>query len=350
MSGNIVPRTEKFDKIKAILRAPETLKEIKDALPEHITPEKMARVFLTACTTTPKLLDCEPASLMKAVVEASSLGLLPDNVLGAGYILPYGPNAKFIPGFRGLMDLARRSGKVAGIQARIIYEGDDFYYEYGSDTKLKHIPAQMAGDEPGAPVGAYASATLIDTGEVVFEVMWEEDIEAIRKRSPAGRSGPWVTDKLEMWRKTPLRRLMKYLPLSPEIQSAVASAEYAEAGVLGKLVEVKVDKETGEVIDAESVETLEDLVDDVEVDESDPGLTKGKGPISTDEEEKFQAAVQRVVSRAGEATSKRLADELFYKMLGTYGVEDIKEIRSRDTRKKFYLELSSEVDAWEDLA
>ena len=346
MSGNIVPRQDKFNNIKAILRTPETLKEISDALPDHITPEKMARVFLTACTTTPKLLDCDPTSLMKAVVEASSLGLLPDNVLGAGYILPYGSSAKFIPGFRGLMDLARRSGKVSGIQARIIFEGDDFYYEYGSKPELNHIPAQMVGAEPGDAVGAYASATLTDTNEVVFEVMWKADIEKIRERSPAGKSGPWVTDTHEMWRKTPLRRLMKYLPLSPEIQSAVSSAEYAEAGVLGKMVEVKVDKETGEVIDAEDVETLDTMVEGMEDDGDKPDFDN-KGKISTEEDKQFESAIERLVSRAEETSTERLAKDMYNKMLGGSGVESITEIRKRSDRERFYKELESEVNIWE---
>ena len=346
-SGEIIPMQQRFLKIEEIVNSKDSMMKIARALPNHITPEKMARVFLTACTTTPKLLNCEPASLMKAVMEASALGLLPDGVLGHGYILPYGKQAKFIPGFRGLMDMARRSGKVSGIQARIVYEADDFYYEYGAKPTIKHIPAQMAGDEPGEAVGAYATATLIDTDEVVFEVMWAADINKIRERSPAGSSGPWVTDTLEMWRKTPLRRLMKYLPLSPEVQAAVTSAEYAEAGVLGKLLEVKIDEETGEVLNAESVETLEAMVESMEDDGDKPDFDN-KGKISTEEDKQFESAIERLVSRAEETSTERLAKDMYNKMLGGSGVESITEIRSRSDREKFYKELESEVVAWEE--
>ena len=347
MSGEIVPMQQRFLKIEELVNSEDSMIKIARALPNHITAEKMARVFLTACTTTPKLLDCDPLSLMKAVMEASALGLLPDGVLGHGYILPYGSSAKFIPGFRGLMDMARRSGKVAGIQARVVYKNDDFYYEYGARPTIRHIPAQMAGDEPGDPVGAYATATLIETDEVVFEVMWEEDINKIRERSPAGSRGPWVTDTLEMWRKTPLRRLMKYLPLSPEVQAAVTSAEYAEAGVLGKLLETKIDKETGEVLDAESFETLESMAEDMEDDKAKPDFDN-KGKISTEEDKQFESAIERLVSRAEETSTEGLAKDMYNKMLGGSGVESITEIRKRSDRERFYKELESEVVAWEE--
>jgi len=324
MSGNIVTVEEKYLHIQNTVNEKAMLIKIADALPEHISANKMARVFLTACTTTPKLLECEPGSLMKAV---------PDGVLGHGYILPYGRKAKFIPGFRGLMDMARRSGQITRIEARAVYENDTFSFKYGINPDLDHVPAQMKGEEPGEFIAAYATATFAKTGEVVFEVMYKKDINDIRKRSPAGTSGPWVTDYIEMARKTLLRRLMKYLPLSPEVQASVASAEYA-------------DEETGEVIDAESVGTLESLVEDVGVDEADPGLTEGTGRISTEEEERFQTAVQRLVAEAGESATPELATEMYNKMLGSYGVENIKEIRSRETRKEFYIELRAEVVAW----
>ena len=347
MSSNIVPRKDKFFAIKKLVEDKSTLEKIARALPSHITPEKMARVFLTAVTTTPKLLDCEPESLMSAVLEASTLGLIPDGgTLGHGHILPFKSKAKFIPGFRGLMDLARRSGKVGGIQARLIFEGDKFHCEYGSAPKLVHVPAKMLNVDEGKMIGAYASATLIETGEVVFEVMWADDIEAIRKRSPGkGVSGPWVTDTGEMWRKTPLRRLMKYLPLSAEVISAVMSAEYADAGVLGKIIEA----EDGD-IDAESVTTLETLVGVGDDEGSEPPDFDGKGRISDEEEQGFNKAIEALIERAKASSTAGLTIEMYNKFLGSHGVENINEIRSRAAREDFYNTMREEVEAWESLA
>lgn len=345
-NGNIVPANERLAKIKSLVRSPEVMREITDALPAHITPERMARTFLTAVVNTPKLLECDPGSLIKAVVEAAQLGLPTDGVLGHGYILPYGSKAKFIPGYRGLMDLARRSGQVDWIQSRVVYEGDEFDYEYGLEPKLRHKEAPRAEDEKPVPVAVYAAAKLT-SGETVFEVMYVGDIEKIRQRSPSGKSGPWVTDWEEMARKTLIRRLMKYLPLSTDVQAAVVAEEYAEAGVLEKMLGQ--DEQDEEFIDAEGVTTLESLVDDREAEPEQPPDFDGKGRISDEEEERFQDAVQALMERARAASTEELAKKMYNKYLGTHGVEHISEIRSRINRKDFYNDVLAEVRSWEGL-
>ena len=358
MGGNIIPRKEKYKKIKELVNSKEVMKEIQDALPAHLTKEKMARTFLTALTSTPALLDCEPASLMKAMVEASQLGLPTDGILGHGYILPYKGKAKFIPGYRGLMDLARRSGQVDWIQARVVYDGDEFDYAYGLEPYLTHkeLPRGNDNSKP-KPVAVYAAARLA-SGEKVFEVMYNEDIERIRTRSPAGRSGPWVTDWEEMARKTIIRRLMKYLPLSTDIQAAVIADEYAEAGVLDRLIRGDGDQE--EFIDAEDVVTLDTLVGDgddevpeeqAEVEDSaEPPDFDGRGRISDEEEQRFESAVQDLLVRAKAASTEELTNKMLNKFLGSHGVENIGEIRSRAARKDFYNDVNEEVKQWESLS
>ena len=351
MSGQIVKTEQKFLAIRDLISAPATMAKIRAALPDHLSDKKMARVFLTSCSVTPKLLDCDPMSLMRAVLEASSVGLFPDGgTLGHGYILPYGRNAKFIPGFRGLMDMARRSGQITSIQARIIYENDKFKCEYGAAPKLIHVPARMLSMEPGKKIGAYASATYKETGEVVFEVMWEEDIEKIRQDSPAGTSGPWVTHPEEMWRKTVLRRLMKYLPLSADVQSAVAADEYHEAGVLGTLLEEKVDTETGEVLDAESVETLDSIVADAEAQSENAATFEGRGRITEEEDGKFVDAIEALVGRARDASTVELAEDYVKEVMAKHKVDKYTKIRSRADREAFYHEIRKEVEAWEKLS
>lgn len=346
MSGQIVSVDKKFFRIKELVESPDTLVKIGRALPSHISAEKMARVFLTACTTTPKLLECDPASLMQAVMEASSLGLLPDGVLGHGYILPYKSKAKFIPGFRGLMDMARRSGAITRIDARVVYENDYFDYEYGLEPALKHKPASS---DRGGLVAVYAAAKFSETNEVAFEVMSRAEVDAIRKRSPAGSYGPWVTDYEEMARKTVIRRLMKYLPLSPDIQAAVTADEYAEAGVLGKLMEQKVDENTGEYIDAESFETIRDLVAEPEADKKVVIDTEKKGKISSEEDEAFENAISNLRDRIAAATTADNSEKIINKLLGASGVESLTEIRSRQAREDFYNDVLNAVEDVEEI-
>src|SRR6056297_818539 len=114
--------------------------EIERALPRHIGADRMARIAYTTIRTTPKLLKCSMGSLMGAVMQAAALGLEP-NLLGQCYIIPYGNEATFIIGYRGMINLARRSGEIQTIYAHVVKENDEFEYEYGLEPMLKHKPA-----------------------------------------------------------------------------------------------------------------------------------------------------------------------------------------------------------------
>lgn len=196
------------------------------ALPKHLTADRLLRVALTAVQRTPDLLNCDRLSLLGAIMQAAQLGLEPDGVLGHAYLVPFGSQVQLIPGYKGLIALARRSGEISSIAAHVVYERDQFIYAYGLDEKLIHVPA--ATDERGKAVYAYAVARFKDGGHA-FEVMSFQQIEAIRKLSRAATRGPWVTHWDEMARKTVIRRLAKYLPLSVEFQRAAALGDLADA-------------------------------------------------------------------------------------------------------------------------
>jgi len=255
--GEIISIEKQFENVKKFITSAKAMEAIAMALPQHMTAEKMARVVITAITRTPKLLECTPQSIMQAVIEASQLGLMPDGVLGHGYILPYKTTAVFIPGYKGLLDLARRSGEIDWVQARLVFANDDFNYCYGADPTITHTPARARGEAPGDLIAAYGVAKF-KTGEIYFEVMHLDEIEAIRQRSRAKDKGPWVTDYNEMARKTVIRRLCKFLPMNPEHQLMVARDEYAEAGVLGQYIDI--DPATGEVVEQAKAPTSADML------------------------------------------------------------------------------------------
>lgn len=206
--------------------------QIACALPRHMTADRMMRIAMTSVQRTPKLLDCKPVSLMAAVIQSAQLGLEPDGVLGHAYLVPYGDQVQLIPGYRGLIDLARRSGQVSTIYAQCVYEHDEFDYAFGLDPKLVHRPSQ--DDEPGRVVYVYAVCVLRDGGKQ-FDVMSSAKVEKVRSQSRAANNGPWVTHWEEMAKKTVLRRLCKMLPVSIELQRAVALDELADAGIAQNL-------------------------------------------------------------------------------------------------------------------
>lgn len=198
--------------------------EISRALPRHLNPERMARIALTEFRKNPKLAECDPRSVFAAVVMASQLGLEP-GLMGQCYLIPYKTECQLIPGYQGLLDLVRRSGKVRRIEAQVVYEQDHFIYRTGLTVTLEHEP--LLDGERGEPRLAYAVAEFADGGHHV-EIMTRAQIEAIRDRSSNTQNAkrwnkktPWDTDTDEMWRKTVLRRLCKFLPKSVELATAL---------------------------------------------------------------------------------------------------------------------------------
>lgn len=202
------------------------MKAIQSALPKHMTPERMARVAFTTINKTPALLKCTPESLVMAIVEAATLGLEIDS-RGLAYIVPYGSTVTLIPGYKGLMDLAYRSGRVTSIFAEVVCENDKFTYRMGTDPSLEHTPEL---NDRGTKIAVYAVAKFKDA-DPAFVVLGKTEVEKVRRASKAAASGPWKDWEDEMWKKTAIRRLCKYLPLSPEMQRAVAMDEAADAGL-----------------------------------------------------------------------------------------------------------------------
>ena len=165
---------------------------------------------------SPKLQRCRPESLLGALMTSAQLGLEP-GPLGEAYLVPFGDQVTFIPGYRGLIKLAWNSGQLKNIAARVVHEADEFDYAYGLHPDLTHKPAR--GDRGGV-TDVYACAVLLDGG-AEFEVMSVADVEAIRNRSRAKSDGPWATDWEAMARKSAVRQLAKWLPMATVLNRAV---------------------------------------------------------------------------------------------------------------------------------
>jgi recombination protein RecT len=197
--------------------------DLAAVLPRHMTPEKQIQVVTTLVYRTPKLQECDPLSIVAAVMEASELGLSLSRSSGEAYLVPYwnkgaGCNeAQFQPGYRGLVKLAYQSGAIAYAQARLVRPGDEFSVVYDPDLVFRHAPRFPAEGEPDQ---VYAIVKLAN-GERMVEVMTLGEVERVRARSKSKDSGPWVTDYDEMAKKTPLKRLMKVVPRSVELDRAL---------------------------------------------------------------------------------------------------------------------------------
>jgi recombination protein RecT len=202
------------------------------ALPKHLTADRLLRVAMTSIQKTPKLMECTPQSLLACVMTCAQLGLEPDQFLGQAYLVPFKDMKKgvtictLIPGYRGYIALARRSGELQTLSAQVVYSNDEFSLQYGVEDKLIHRPALNGR---GEMIGAYCVFKYKDGG-YSFDWMNKDDIEKIRKRSKAANDGPWQTDFDEMAKKTVIKRHAKLAPLSVEFQRAVALEERAVSG------------------------------------------------------------------------------------------------------------------------
>ncbi len=193
--------------------------DFEAVLPKHLNVDRLLRLATVSLRQTPALARCTPISFLGALMTCSQLGLEP-GPLGEAYLVPYGEVCTFIPGYRGLVKLAWQSGQLASIAAEAVHEADTFEVHYGSQRRIVHVRPPL-GVARGPAIGWYALASFRDGGEA-FVVMDRPEVEAIRSRSKAARNGPWVTDFDAMAKKSCVRQLAKWLPLSPELGAALA--------------------------------------------------------------------------------------------------------------------------------
>lgn len=211
--------------------------QIAIALPKHMTADRMARIITTEIRKLPELLQCNQVSLFGAVIQCAQLGLEPGNNLGHAYLLPFNntrqktKDVQLIIGYRGMLDLARRSGQILSINVYEVFDTDDFEVSFGLNPDIKH-KRDIKNGGTGNLIAVYAVAKLKDGG-CQFEVMTKAQVDEIRKSSKSGNSqySPWTTHYNEMAKKTVIRRLFKYLPVSIELNTAIGLDEYADAGI-----------------------------------------------------------------------------------------------------------------------
>lgn len=238
--------------------------EIAKALPSAMTPERFSRIVLSALSNNPKLAETTPQSFLGAMMTAAQLGVEPNTPLGHAYLIPYRNKGvlecQFQLGYKGLIDLAYRSGEVSVIQAHTVCENDTFEYALGLEPKLNHVPARK---DRGEPIFFYAVFHLKDGG-YGFEVMSMDDVRSHAKRySKSYSNGPWQTNFEEMAEKTVLKRTLKYAPLKSDFVRAVAQDETIKREISEDMFSVPAvnwtaDQETGEAIEAEFSEVSQE--------------------------------------------------------------------------------------------
>jgi len=221
--------------------------KFRRVLGDKIPSEKYLQIAMNAIRSDEKLMRCTPQSIVQSLLHAAEVQLFPGSTLGHAYLVPFLSKADncyvctFILGYKGMVALCHRSSKLLKVEAHTVHDKDKFSLTYGTSGEIVHEPDLWGERDTKNCLGAYAVAHLTN-GEVLFERMSKEQLEGVRKRACAKKkgTGPWDTDTLEMYRKTVLRRLAKWLPLEPEDQIGIASDEARDLNYAPRDVDVEV--------------------------------------------------------------------------------------------------------------
>lgn len=230
--------TQALTVAKSLIQKPEFQEQLKSVLPKHMTPERQARVLINCMSRTPKLAECTPISLMRCMLDCSSMGLEPDGRLA--HLIPYGKECTLVVDYKGLIDMILRSGKVTFVDAFVVYEEElkvdpnigkpRFTLRGGSNPEITHEP--IIDRDPGNIIGAYAVAHIKGMDVAKFEFLRRDEIDKVKaqSRGAAKPDSPWKKWYGEMAKKTAIRRLAKTLPLSSE-QSEILLKELEVDGL-----------------------------------------------------------------------------------------------------------------------
>lgn len=198
-----------------------------------VKPAAMIRLAVYEFANSEWLQRCAPETVYASLITAAQLGLEPSGVRGEAYLVPFKGKCTLIPGWRGLIKLALRSKAVKSVYAHVVYVGDDFAVRLGTDVHIHHVPALNTSDEQREVIAAYAVA-ILENGERDIEVMDRYELDKLRQFAASGRGGKdgpayqqWAD---QMYRKAPIRRLCKRLPLGDDYFLAAKLDELHEQG------------------------------------------------------------------------------------------------------------------------
>lgn len=219
-------------------------------------PETLIRLACFEFSRSEWLRKCRVETIYASLILAAQIGLEPSGIRGECYLVPFKGECTLIPGWRGLVKLALRSKAVKALYSHVVYERDEFKVHLGSDVKIEHTP--FLDGEAGEIIAAYAVAKL-DSGEIDVEVMTRAELDYIQRMAAKGRGGkdgPAYEDwQDQMFRKAPIRRLAKRLPLGDDFFLASKVDELTEAGQPERIRDFIDVEPTGEVTESQQLQS-----------------------------------------------------------------------------------------------
>lgn len=317
--------------VKELLWNDAAKNQLQQVSAAHMKPDRMMRLMANAIRTTPKLGECDPMSLLGGLMTCAGLGLEPNTIMGHAYLIPFKNNRKgitevqLVVGYKGLIDLARRSGHITSISANIHYSDDEVWeYEEGTEARLRHIPGAQEGEKRHA----YAIAKFRDGGHAYVVLPWAK-VMKIRDGSQGWQTAvkygatdrnPWKSHEDEMAKKTAIRALAKYLPLSVEFRDALTvdggKADFAAFAINpADQLDATPDDEDNRTIEGEATDLDQDQRNDQKADDAKaveaPKLVQPQTkPAAADKKPDPEKPARDEAGQASAGLIKRILDDL----------------------------------------
>lgn len=230
------------------------MKTLASYATKRTNPDTLIKLALYEFANSEWLQRCSMDSVYASLITAAQLGLEVGAAKGEAYLVPFKGKCQLIPGYRGYIKMALRSKAVKAVYSHVVYEGDEFMIELGSEPRVVHRP-QLDGGDRGAIRGVYAVAQMV-SGAIDVEWMPLDELERIREIAAKGRGGkdsqPYQEHTAEMYRKSPIRRLAKRLPMGDDFFAASHLEDQIDAGKEPTRVDLL--GAGGDVVDADVVE------------------------------------------------------------------------------------------------
>lgn len=212
-------KTNSLAKLKGILNNETMQQNFRNILAENAGAFMASIIELYQSDGA--LQKCDPNRVVLEALKAATLKLPINKQLGFAYIIPYNNVPTFQLGFRGLIQLAQRSGQYRYINADVVCEGESV--NYNRITGMLEISGTAKSE---TPVGYFAYFQLLNGFEKC--VYWtREKVEAHAKRYSKAWSkadSPWHTNFDAMALKTVLKTIIsKYGVMSVEFVNAIAN-------------------------------------------------------------------------------------------------------------------------------
>ena len=221
--SNLVAQNQNLVAIESTLKSPDIYSKIQEMLGRK--PDSYITSVMQVLASNSMLAGVNADSITGAVFTACAMNLPLNNNLGLAYIVPFKGAAQLQVGYKGYLQLAQRTGQIESINAIAVYDTDTEESVLSRLTSL--IPKKVTGNVIGYTARLKTVTGFVAVVTMTSDELWEHAYKYSQTYKSAQNQGKnysvWHQNFDAMAKKTVLKALMKYCPMSVELQAAIES-------------------------------------------------------------------------------------------------------------------------------